>query len=131
MVTFMANIQLTGLAAAINEELGLYHDEVVKKVNATGADAAKKLVKLTKASAPVETGSFKKNIAWSAVETTTGVKKYIWHVKAPDYRLTHLLVHGHATENGGRTAGNPFLQNALDTVLPEYERAVEEAIRNG
>ena len=127
----MANIQLGSLADAINEELGLYHDEVVKKVNVAGANAIKKLVKLTRASAPVETGSFKRNIVWTPVETTTGVRKYVWYVKAPDYRLTHLLVHGHATVDGGRTAGNPFLQNALNTVLPEYEREVEEAIRNG
>ena len=45
------------------------------------------------------------------------------------HRLTHLLVHGHATRNGGRTKANPFLKNALDAVLPEYERAVEEAVK--
>ena len=59
-----------------------------------------------------------------------GTKKYIWHVKAPDHRLTHLLVHGHATRNGGRTKADPFLQNALDTVLPEYETAVKEAVQS-
>ena len=57
------------------------------------------------------------------------MKRYIWYVKAPDHRLTHLLVHGHATRNGGRTKANPFLKNALDDVLPEYERAVEEAVK--
>lgn len=59
-----------------------------------------------------------------------GVFSYVWHVKAPDYRLTHLLVHGHATKDGGRTKGNPFLANALAQVLPEYERKVEEVLRN-
>ena len=54
-----------------------------------------------------------------------------WYVKAPDYRLTHLIVHGHATKDGGRTRGNPFLKNALDEVLPEYEREVEEVLKNG
>ena len=54
-----------------------------------------------------------------------------WYVKAPHYRLTHLLVHGHAKKDGGRVQGDPFLQNALDEVLPEYERAVEEGLKNG
>ena len=56
---------------------------------------------------------------------------YIWYVRAPAHRLTHLLVHGHATKDGGRTKGDPFLKNALDEVLPEYEQRVEEAIKNG
>lgn len=127
----MANIQLSGLAAAIDNELSIYHDEVVKKVNVAGANSIKKLVKLTRASAPADTGEYKKHIVWSPEKTTNGATRYVWHVKAPHYRLTHLLVHGHANVDGSRTAGNPFLQNALDTVLPEYERAVEEAIRNG
>jgi hypothetical protein len=59
-----------------------------------------------------------------------GQKRFIWHVKAPDYRLTHLLVKGHATKDGGRTKANPFLQNALDQVLPEYEKEVEEAVKS-
>ena len=55
--------------------------------------------------------------------------RHIWYVKAPDHRLTHLLVHGHATRNGGRTKPDPFLHNALADVLPEYEKAVEEAVK--
>ena len=50
-------------------------------------------------------------------------------MKAPCHRLTHLLVHGHETRDGGRTRPDPFLKNALDRVLPEYERDVEEAIK--
>ena len=36
---------------------------------------------------------------------------------------------GHATKDGKRTKANPFLKNAIDQVLPEYEAAVEEAIK--
>jgi hypothetical protein len=74
------------------------------------------------------TGTFKKNIAWKEVNKGLGDKKYVWHVKAPDHRITHLLVHGHATRNGGRTKANPFLRNALDQVLPAYEKEVKEAL---
>ena len=75
--------------------------------------------------------AFKKNISSKEIESVSGMKKYVWHVKAPDHRLTHLLVHGHDTPTGGRTRANPFLKNALAEVLPEYEKAVEEAARNG
>ena len=123
-------INPASLGEALSDALTMYHQDVVERVNAAGDSSIKKLKKLTKASAPVASGSFKKNIA-TQEETNgaTGMKTYTWYVKAPDHRLTHLLVHGHATRNGGRTKADPFLHNALDTVLPEYEEAVEEALK--
>ena len=123
-------IKPADLGKAIEQELTIYHKGVVERINAAGAAAAAKLKKLTKASAPVASGSFKKNISVKEeTNPSTGMKSYIWHVKAPDHRLTHLLVHGHVTPNGGRTKADPFLQNALDAVLPEYEESVEEALK--
>lgn len=123
-------IKPADLGAAIQQELELYTEGVAERVNAAGKTAAEKLRKLTKATAPVASGDFRKHIAIKEVDSGHGTKKYIWHVKAPDHRLTHLLVHGHATRNGGRVPGDPFLENALETVLPEYEQAVKEAVQN-
>lgn len=117
------------LGAALQRELTVFHRDVVEKVDNASETAVKKLVKLTKASAPVRSGSFKKNIASKLLEKRLNGSEYIWYVKAPDHRVTHLIVHGHATRTGGRTRSNPFLQNALDTVLPEYEKAIEEAVK--
>lgn len=119
------------LGAAIAEQIGLYHEEVVEAVNAAGEKAAKKLVKLTKKSAPKRTGDYAKSLTYTAKENAaTGDKEFTWGAKAPHHRLTHLLVNGHPTVNGDRVDGDPFLQNALDTVLPEYEKEVEEALKN-
>lgn len=117
------------LGDALRKELTMYHADVIEKVDAAGDKAVKELVKQTKASAPVASGSFKRNITSKVQETPTGGKRFIWHVKAPDHRLTHLLVHGHAKKNGGRTKANPFLKNALANVLPAYEKDVEEALK--
>jgi hypothetical protein len=129
----MANqtIRIDQLGTAISAVLDGYSKEVKEKADQAGEKAVKKLVKLTKASAPVDTGGFKKNITSTAKKTVTGTTEYHWHVKAPDHRLTHLLVHGHATVDGGRVAGNPFLHQALDEVLPEYLEDIEEALENG
>ena len=121
-------VSIDQLGTAIAAELEGYSQGVKDRVDQAGEKAVKKMVKLTKASAPVDTGGFKKNITWTAKDTGLGVKKYFWHVKAPDHRLTHLLVHGHATVDGGRVPGNAFLHNALDTVLPEYLEDIEEAM---
>lgn len=122
-------VKTDSLGAAIAEELTIYHKGVNERVNQCGRDAIKKLVKLTKAKAPKGArGDFKKHIAAQESDAGHGMKSFTWYVKPPDHRLTHLLVHGHATKDGGRTRGNPFLANALDEVLPEYEKSIEEAI---
>ena len=123
-------IKPSDLGAAIAEELTVYHEDVTESVNAASEQAVKKLVKLTKASAPVGArGDFKKSIASKLLKKSNRGNTFVWYVKAPNHRLTHLLVHGHATVNGGRTKGDPFLKNALDDVLPEYEKEVKEALK--
>lgn len=125
------SIKPSGLSAAIEQELTIYHTDVVERLAKAGDEAVKQLVKLTKSTAPVGArGSFKRNIAGKLLERSANGSKHVWYVKAPDHRLTHLLVHGHATKDGGRTKADPFLQDALATVLPDYEKAVEEAIKN-
>lgn len=129
----MANvISPAALPDALRRELDQYHSRVVDQVNEAGETAAKALVKKTKATAPKRSGDFRKSLTYKA-ETVGiyGTKQYTWGARAPHYRLTHLLVHGHPTVDGGRVPGSPFLQNALDSVLPEYIRAVEEAVKNG
>lgn len=122
-------IKPADLGKVIEEELSVYHEDVTRRINDLSAEAVKSLVQKTKATAPKRTGSFRKNISSKVLEKSPRGDKYVWYVKAPDHRLTHLLVHGHAKKNGGRVKGDPFLQNALDDVLPAYEEAVEEAVK--
>jgi len=129
----MANttIKASDLGSAIAEQLGLYRTEVIEEVNAAGERAVKKLVKLTKKTVPKDSGDFSKSITYTEEEKpVTGDKEFTWGAKAPHHRLTHLLVNGHATVNGGRVEGDPFLEDALAIVLPEYEEEVEEALKN-
>lgn len=117
------------LARAIREQLTIYHADKLERVNAAGEKAAKKLVKLTKQTAPKDSGDFAKSLTYKAETKTGGDIAYTWGAKAPHYRLTHLLVNGHPTVNGKRVKGDPFLENALEIVLPEYEKDVEEALK--
>ena len=130
-VGFMSNtIKPEDLGKAIAEQLTIYHENVVDRVNVASQSAAESLVEKTKTTAPKMTGSYRRHIAWTEVETSKlKGNTYAWYVKAPDYRLTHLLVHGHLKKNGGRTRSDPFLQNAYDAVLSDYERDVEEAVK--
>lgn len=126
----MANkkISLDALGQAVSEILTIYSTDVENAVEKATKESINDLVRKTKATAPVRyRGKFKRAIASKKLDSRRG-SKYVWYVKAPEHRLTHLVVHGHAKRNGGRTRGNPFLQNALNEVLPEYEHKIEEAV---
>ena len=138
----MANpnhIPVGEMGTAMENMLEIYSQEVQDAIVDVTERWMGELVRQTKATAPRgrRNGQFRKNISADyrelrRVKSLRGrTIRATWYVKAPDYRLTHLLVHGHAMRNGGRTNANPFLQNALDHVLPGYEHDLEEALRNG
>lgn len=121
------------LGAAIERELTIYAKSAQEGVDACGRRAMRKLVKRTQETAPLgkrRGGNFAASIASKEVKGIRG-SRFLWFVKAPNHRLTHLIVKGHATKNGDRTKANPFLKNALDDVLPEYEKEIEEVLKNG
>lgn len=128
------------LSDQMGQVLTVYNEEINEKLREITRESMKKLVKETKATAPrgKRNGQFRKNISANyqgLKRSANGLRgqnvNAIWYVKAPDYRLTHLIVHGHTTRDGGRTRANPFLQNAIDKVIPEYEQKVQEVIQNG
>ena len=123
------SIKPQDLGLAISQDLRIYQENVLEKLDKAGDEAMKKLVKLTKSTAPKDRGYFRKSISSKVLEKGPRGTKRVWYVKKPDHRLTHLLVHGHATKDGGRTKADPFLHNAVGTVLPEYEKAAEEAVK--
>ena len=128
-----SGINPADLGDELHRVLTIYGDNVAEAVNDRAKKSAKKLLRKTKATAPVgrRGGAFKRALAVKEVDAGHGMKEYVWHAKPPEHRLVHLLVHGHATKDGGRTAPDPFLENALAEVLPEFEHDVEEVLRNG
>lgn len=118
---------------AFEQELTTYHENILDGLREVTRKSTEDLVRKTRATAPKRTGAFRRHISGDFRGLARGLHtvRATWYVKAPHYRLTHLLVHGHAKKDGGRVQGDPFLQNALDEVLPEYERAVEEVLKNG
>ena len=132
----MGRVTITSdkLADAIEQELTIYHEDVNEKLREVTRRNMADLVRKTRATAPEgKRGEFRKAIAGDFRGLARGSRKVsaTWYVKKPHHRLTHLIVKGHATKNGDRTKANPFLQNALDEVLPNYENEIKEALQNG
>lgn len=120
-------------ADALNQILNDYVDNVNEGVYKAGRKAIKELERKTIDTAPIgRRGKFREAIASKSTRPDRlGRSTHIWYVKAPHYRLTHLLVHGHATRKGGRTRADPFLKNALEDVKKQFEDDVKEAVKNG
>ena len=127
----MAKISVDQLAAEIAKGLAEYSQDVVEKVNVSSEKVGKAAVKQLKQTSPKKTGEYAKSWAMKTEKEIGQPHRRIIHAKAPHYRLTHLLEHGHAKVGGGRVEGRPHIRPAEEEVIREFTREVEEAIKRG
>lgn len=124
-------VSIDKLDEAVKTTLENYNKVVVKGAKQKAKESMNRLVKVTKATAPKRTGRYAKSITSKQTRNDFFGAEYTWYVKAPHYRLSHLLENGHAKKNGGRVDGTHFIKKASDPILDEYVRAIEEVIQNG
>lgn len=127
----MAKISTDKLAAELAKELSKYSQEVIEKVNISSDRVGKAAVKQLRQTSPKKTGKYAKSWTMKTEKAIGQPDLRIIHVKAPHYRLTHLLEHGHAKRGGGRVEGKPHIRPAEEMVIQEFVREVEEAIERG
>jgi hypothetical protein len=131
----MANIKIDQLAAEIAKGLADYSQDVVEKVNVSsekvGKAAVKQLKKTSPRRPPPVGGKYAKSWAMKTEPEVGQPHKRIVHVKAPHYRLAHLLEYGHAKVGGGRVEGRPHIRPAEEQVIKDFVSEVEEAIKRG
>lgn len=121
------------LSEAIEEYLKTYDENIVKTLKQEAKKHMSKLVKDTKATAPVghRTKHYKDSITSKKYSEDIRSVSYVWYVRGSDYRLSHLLEKGHALRNGGRARAFHFIANAKAPILESFIRKVEEVIKNG
>lgn len=126
-------VNIDQLNEAIINSLEDYNREVIDGVKKVTKQAMNQLVKDSKATAPVGKRSkhYRDNITSKTLEESDFGLSKLWYVKGSDYRLTHLLNNGHALRDGGRYPGTNFLGNAVDKVVPDYMKEIEEVLKNG
>lgn len=132
---YLHGMEVGNLGKSVNNILEVYSRELQDKVDKISHYSMAQIVRKTKDTAPFNARAYHRHytdlIAMKVIRRRVSGTTYVWYVKPPGHRLTHLLVHGHATRDGGRTRADPFLQNALNAVLPDYEKAIERVIRDG
>lgn len=124
-------VTISTLNKAITGALEEYNTDVQSKIRTLVDNAMRKLVKLTKATAPRDTGEYVKHIASKKSSDTPTKYAKTWYVRGERAHLTHLLNFGHAKANGGRVPGTHFLDYAKKQVIEEYLEAVKEAVSGG
>lgn len=120
------------LASAVLDMLDEYHKEVADGVYREGSKAIKEMERKTIDTAPIgKRGEFRPHIASKSKRDRLDRMTHTWYVKAPEYRLTHLLVHEHKLPRGGKTNPNPFVENAYNDARDQYLDGVEKVIKRG
>lgn len=109
------------LLRELEEWRGVTMNDIEAKVQKHG----KELKKRVQGESPERTGAYRKS--WSVRFEglkTAHYKSLIYNKK--HYRLTHLLEHGHAKRDGGRTKAFPHLLKNEEEVGKEFIEDVEK-----
>lgn len=132
----MEHVSVDQLPIALKQTLSRYVFVLSEEVNTASAEAMKALVSLTKRTAPRREGTkgtYHRYIDSRPIPGFVGYSAYQWYVKAPYYRLTHLLedshrIVSHGKDVGARTAGTHFLKKATKPVFASYEARLQQII---
>ena len=128
----MSNVDINRLAGTIRTTLNTYSRQIVDGVEKAADETVKEMVKETKQrpKGRFSTGQYARAIASQVGENTISARSRIWYVKAPRYRVTHLINNGHAIRGGGHYSGDKHVTKATDHAIERFETRVREVIEN-
>jgi len=116
----------------VNNILADFKDAVNADVEQVTRQVSKEAVRNVKANIDTAgikgTGAYKNSIKSRVTEKSVNRSSSVIYAEAPHYRLTHLLEHGHAKVNGGRTNAFPHWSEAERKAITDFEKRLREAI---
>lgn len=119
------SIPIDELAQAVADELQDYFQDVTDSLKEDVRDSANICLREIKLKSPRRFGKYQKS--WrkkTAFESASDIRIRVYS-EAPHYRLTHLLEHGHANVDGGRTPAHPHIGPAADHAAEILEKRVK------
>lgn len=121
----MANDSILDVSKILNE----YSSDIQEGIAKEAQDVSKKGVAELKNTSPKKTGAYRKGWRVKTIKGKNSIDCIIHN--ATDYQLTHLLEKPHALRNGGTSRPQVHIKPVEEQCIKEYERNVEQIIRNG
>lgn len=123
-------VSIDGLADAVMEELAEYNKLVEETMKKAVTKAGQTVRKEIQAGAPERSGKYAKS--WRTKKTRESSRVLEVTVYSPSrYMLAHLLEHGHAKRNGGRTRAFPHIAPAEEIGEKQLEADIIRGLSNG
>lgn len=123
-------VSIDGLADAVMEELTEYNNLAQETMKKAVTKAGQTVRKEIRGGAPVKTGRYAKS--WTVKKTGESSTRLEVTVYSPSrYMLAHLLEHGHAKRNGGRTRAFPHIALAEEVGEKQLEQDIIRGLSNG
>lgn len=123
-------VSVDKLAESVMEGLEKYADLATENMKAAVKKSAKTVKSEISANAPKKTGAYAKS--WTTRTTGETSDSLVITVYSKNrYQLAHLLEHGHAKRNGGRTAAKPHIAPAEKMGIEQLEKEIIRSLQNG
>lgn len=129
----MADIKVSQFAEAVLAQLGTAYDEKHKQAIKETAAIIRETDNVVREHITFNSreGGYADNTAVKKVTGEFRQWSYVWYVKKPYFRLTHLLERGHDMPNGTRSKAYPHITFGNEYAVQRYEKMIGRVYGNG
>lgn len=127
------SVPVSQFAQAVITQLERYKDERTEQVIKETAALIKETDQVVKQHITFNSisGDYIRSMATKKVTAEFNIWSYVWYVKKPNYRLTHLLERSHKMPNGSMSKAYPHITFGNEYAVRKYQEIIGRTFGNG